>query len=172
MSRNDEKGDGVPRERKVLLSKGHNPPRFIDEEIPTYESTIYADGGPGIPPTPGAQGSNPWILGSLTIGSGNIYNITYYRFDAGSPNVFFKLRHNHSGTNAANPGGTKQTWHLPTRGFVENQAEKNTPLRSIRGPGTLFLYGFGPGSSNLAQHRGLTGGANARWAGLVRGYMT
>lgn len=169
-----EGSEGVPRQRETLLSKGHNPPRLVDKEIPTYESRIYADGGPAKAPTPGAQGTNPWILGSMTIGSGNVWNMTYYQFTAGSPNASFKLRHNHSGTNATNPGGTLQTWHLAARGVLERESHADSPMRSIRS-GTLFLYGFGGGSvagtSSNRVHRALSIAAGDRFSGLVRGYV-
>lgn len=166
---------GLPRTRQGLLSKGHNPPRYVDRELPTYETRIFADGGPG-KLHPGALGSNPWILGSLTIGSGNIWNITFVEFTAGSPNAYFKLRHNRSGTNASNPGGTLETWYLAARGRLSERSAADSPLRSVRGPGTYFLYGFGAGSvagtTSNRVHRALGSRAVDRFSGLIRGYVT
>lgn len=160
---------GLPRVREAVRSDGHPTPRFMDRSIPSWERRIFAEGGPG-KTFPGASGTNPWTLGTLMIGSGQVFELTYFRFQTGSANAFFKLRHSNSGSNSANPGGTLQSWHLPSVGLQEAAVEPESPIRSIRGPGTLSLLGFGAGSSG-ANHRALPTTAATRFSGLVRGYV-
>lgn len=164
--------EDMVRRRNALLSRGHSPPRFVDEEIPTLEKSIFAEGGPS-KVSPGAQGSNPWILGSATIGTNHFWNLLEAKFAAGSPNVWFKLRHNHSGS--SNPrGGTMDAWHLASRGETSAVGDHKTPLRSIPA-GTVFLYGFGAGSvsgtTSNRVHRTLGTRAVDRFSGLLRGWV-
>lgn len=164
----------MTRQRNVVLSKGHNPPRYVDREIPTFEQGIFADGGPG-KVFVGAQGSNPWILGSMYIGSNHVFNILQTKFQSGSPNVWFKLRLNRSGSSATQQGGTIDSWFLQQPGRQLDVGDVDTPLRSIRGPGTLFLYGFGGGSvsgtTSNRIHKTLGTQANLRYSGLIRGHV-
>lgn len=164
----------MQRYRPTFLSPGHNPPRYVDKVIPTFETTIHADGGPG-KQFPRAQGTNPWIAGSFTLGTNRVWNIVLAKMQASSPNVWFKLRHNHSGTNATAPGGTLDEWFLSAAGRQVDVGETETPLRSIRSSGTLFLYGFGAGSvsgtTTNRVHKTLGTRAVDRFSAMVRGYV-
>jgi len=163
------------RKREQLLSEGHNPPRFVDRRLPTYETGVFADGGPAKVGGPRQQGTNPWILGSFTLGSNKIWMMDQYKFQTSSPNVWFKLRHGHSGT-ASVPGGTLDSWHMTARGALgDRSGNSESPLHAVRGPGTIFLYGFGAGSvsgtSSNRVHRALGTRGVDRFSGLVRGYV-
>lgn len=169
----DDPVDQLSRNRQQLLSEGHNPPKFVDRRLPTFDVGIYADGGPG-KTVLRARGTNPWTLGSITIGSNKILCIDYMHFEAASPNMWFKLRHNHSGS-AAIPGGTIDSYYLGARGGVTSIGGPDQPLLAVRGPGTLFLYAMGAGSvsgtsSNLV-HKALGTRGVDRYAGKVRGWI-
>lgn len=163
------------RVRRLLLSKGHNPPRYVDDELPTLPVGIFGDGGPA-KPFPRSQGTNPWIAGSFTIGTNRIFVMDQYDFNTGSPNVWWKLRHNHSGTNASVPGGTIWAKHQPARGNLSGEDSSGKGILRIRGPGTISLYGFGAGSfgigttSNLV-HRAMGTRGTDRYSGQIRGYI-
>jgi len=164
----------MARYRPVAVSPGHNPPRMVDKVLPTYETVMQGFGGPG-KQFPRTQGTNPWIAGSVTIGTNRVFNITLAKMQSSSPNVWFKLRHNHSGSNAQAPGGTLDEWHLAAPGRVLDVGDTDTPLRSIRTSGTLFLYGFGAGSvsgtSSNRVHKALGTRGQDRYSALVRGYV-
>lgn len=168
----EDQADDLQRRRRVLLSQGHMPPRFIDDYAPTYHTGIHGDGGPS-KVGPRSAGTNPWIAGSFTIGSGNVWLLREADFHSSTPNVWFKLRHNHSGTNATNPGGTIRSWHLPTRGDLNRNGEQRG-LLSLRS-GTVFLYGFGAGSvsgtSSNRVHRALGTRAVDRVSAYVGGVI-
>lgn len=141
MATNERQPYELERTRRVRLSKGHNPPTYVDDELPTYESTLFGMGGPG-KTFPRTQGTRPWLAGSMTIGSNHVLNVFAAHFNTSTPNVWFLLRHSRSGSNAANPGGTIAAWHLAARGQLDIVSEKDSPLMSIRA-GTVTLYGVG-----------------------------
>lgn len=131
------------RERGQRLSKGHNPPRYVDKELPTFEDDITAIGGPGKDGPESGQGSHPWVLGSKTIGTGEIWQIDLVEFDANSAPAWFVLRHNRSGSHQGQ-GGTLEAWLMQNAGdrvIVGDESE--APVASIREPGTVELLGFG-----------------------------
>lgn len=173
----DDSPDGA-RLRAGAPSPGHNPPRILDRALPTLRPGINGDGSPA-KTAPRTQGTNPWILGSMTIGSQHIYALDWYKFETSSPNVWFKLRHNHAGNLAGStpsnqPGGTLMTWHLAARGARENHAGRDAAFIAVPA-GTVFLYGFGAGSvsgtsSNLV-HRALGTRGVDRFSGHVRGQL-
>lgn len=180
MALHNRSESNVDRVREQYYSPGHQPPVYKDKVIPTLEARIYADGGPG-KLHPGAQGTNPWILGSMTIGSNKVWNIDLVELETSTPNVWYKLRHSHSGsaspTSSApgnHPGGTLASWHLAARGALNRQGDAMNPIRSIR-QGTVFVYGFGAGSvagtTSNRVHRAIGIAATDRFSGLVKGHI-
>jgi hypothetical protein len=176
----DQPSEDLQRRREVVLSPGHDPPRYVDKQIPTLEAVIHADGGPG-KVSPGAMGTNPWIVGSMTIGTNHIWNIDLIQLETSTPNIWVKVRHNHSGTaapSAAAPynykGGTLGEWLLASRGGREIVGRPDAPIRSIRG-GTVFIYGFGAGSvagtSSNRVHRAMSIQGADRTGVTVKGHI-
>lgn len=149
MADGDKTGGRLPEElrrREQQLSKGHNPPAWVDREIPTWESELTGIGGPGKDGPESGQGSHPWVLGSMTIGTGHVYQVDVVELEANSAPVWFILRHNRSGSHQGQ-GGTLNAWHLENAGdrvIVGDESE--APITSIREGGTLELLGFGPRS--------------------------
>lgn len=162
MALNEDHPEDFTRQRRVRYSPGHNPPRSVPDTLPTLEQSITGYGGPGRT-NPRTQGTHPWIAGSFTIGSNHVWNISLIDLKSSSPNVWFMLRHNHSGT-ASLPGGTIDKWHLPAAGHrTIGPTGPNTPIRSIRGPGTITVLGFGA-------RRALTGSTPYRALGTNTGH--
>lgn len=159
------------RTRRQVLSPGHNPPKFVDEVLPTFEQEIHGIGGPGRT-FPRAAGTHPWIAGSLTIGSNKVFNVTHIHLESSTPNVWFLLRHNHSGT-AAIPGGTIQAFRMQSAGFRDIVGRADSPIRSIRGPGTVYVYGFGRRNALTGSTPYAALGTNLAHshAATVRGYV-
>lgn len=164
--------DDFNRQRQTEYSPGHDPPRYVDRSLPSLPVRIFADGGPA-KTSFGAQGTNPWILGSFTIGSGKVFEAHTVDFHSGSPNVWFAVRNNHPGSNTRLPGGTIRKFHLPSRGDLVRQDRNG--IFWIRGPGTISLYGFGAGSvggtSSNRVHRALSIAGGDRFSGLLEGHI-
>ena len=170
----DQDIQDMQRKRSVILSPGHNPPKMVDRQLPTQEARIHGYGGPG-KKVQGAQGTNPWVAGSMTIGSNKIFNLTLAKMQSSSANVWFKLRHSRSGSGATIAGGTLDEWYLQNAGRQIDVGDIDTPLRSFKGPGTLFLYGFGAGSlsgtTSNRTHKTLGTRGQDYYSALIRGYI-
>lgn len=168
----DENNQGIVRYRPMLRSDGHNPPRLVDKPLPTLEQLIFAEGGPG---RGGAgEGSLPWILGSIPLGSGDVLNLTFIHMETNTPNVWFKIRHNHSGTAAMDPrGGTMDSFHLAAKGGRSFISDPESPVRSFRGPGTLTFEAFGPRNAvtGAVPHGSLGTRAQDAFVGELKGYI-
>lgn len=169
MAHRPAKSDEFGRRRPALLSKGHEVPKYVDDEIPTFETRIEAEGGPG---GDEGQGTNPWIAGSLTIGSGKVWAIDRIALDSSSPNVWYKFTHNHPGT-ATVPGGTLESIFVGSGGHLEIQGRRNDPVLAIRGPGTVQVEVFGArqnrSRSDGTLHEALGTNPGDLWAVLAKG---
>lgn len=171
MGLNDAQDHGVRRSRGMRFSAGHNPPKMVDSQLATRERSIVGIGGPG-KPFPRTQGTHPWIAGSFTIGSNKVWQLEKAHFEIGSPNCWFLLRHSHSGT-AAIPGGTIDAWRFNATGRTDILGDTDAPLRSVRGPGTVFLYGFGRRSASTGSTPYLQLGSSPTiaFAAVLRGHI-
>lgn len=177
----EEPSNETRKTRPQLYSPGHDPPKYVDHVIPTLETRLYADGGPG-KRFPGAQGTNPWILGTMTVGTNRVFNIDLVHLETSSPNVWFKVRHNHSGSAAPtagapynHKGGTLDSWHLAARGGREIVGRPQAPILSIRS-GTVSFYAFGAGSAATSGgttqiHKALSAVAAERFSGKLKGHI-
>lgn len=156
-----------------LKSEGHDSVRMVDKPLPTMEQQIFAEGGPGRG-GPG-EGSLPWVLGSVPLGTGDVLNITLVHLETNTPNVWYKLTHNHSGTTQGTlpQGGTIDAWHLAAEGGRDIVGETEDPIRSIRGPGTVQLELVGPRNAltGAVPHGSLGTSPEDAWAGEVKGWI-